>query len=68
VTLETAADAFLNWVRGAFADAPGESNAVKWRNFFDGNSASGVPNNMGMWLRNAGVSQLVRHPGKDTAR
>jgi hypothetical protein len=53
--VETVADAFLNWVRGAFADAPGESNATKWRNFFDGNSASGIPNNMGMWLRNAAI-------------
>jgi len=51
---ETAADAFLNWVRdgetngyarNSFYDATDETNAALWRTFFN--------NNIGMFLRNA---------------
>jgi hypothetical protein len=42
---ETAADGFLNWVRSSFGNAPSETNAREWTNFFEGN--------IGMFLRNA---------------
>jgi hypothetical protein len=48
---ETAADAFLNWVRHrerpTFVNAAGESQAAGWISFF--------ANNMGMFLRNAAI-------------
>lgn len=51
---ETAADAFLNWVRDGerptFVDAPGETQAAGWRNFF--------ATNIGMFLRNAVIYGL----------
>lgn len=50
--IETVADAFLSWVRDAFGDAEGESQACGWISFF--------ANNIGKFLRNA---VIYNYPG-----